>query len=363
MIIQSGHARITADDLRSVADEMLSGLNAGTRIRARALFNASLMERVPESAEQMLGAVRADGALRHRILTHANRFGRRTPRPARARVSPSWSAASRRLAPALGAALALTLVIGIGLRFYGADMFDPSIAPAQLSENVPMTQSFRSGDLMTGALKLSSGVPDYRSLFVSAEGGEPALVSVNGRYYQMLSAPLALPQDMLEAKIGDMQPLTSDISLADRIGVLSNVVREGEPIYSVRDYSTRTMIAARSGGQMRLFQRVGYAAKSLVGSDERFKDTLSVEGKARALELSGVGIVTDGEKANALISILLSDAREWSGEAVPSGEQALTVYLTNGLALQLNVSGDVVEACGAWSCPRFFEEFRAAVGG
>ncbi|MDR1263913.1 MAG: hypothetical protein LBK46_10595, partial [Oscillospiraceae bacterium] len=355
MTNQQGHRRIPINELRFVANEMLSGLTAGQRIRSRALFNASLMDRMPESAEQMLDSVHADGALRHRILTHANRFGRRVSLPDR--LPPPRVTVMRRLTPALGAALALVVMVGLGLRFFGSEQFDPMMPIASTDEGIPMTQSFRAGDLMTGALKLGSGVPQYRTLFAETPGNEPALVSVNGRYYQMLTAPLSLPSDMLGTKHGDVQPLTSDISLADRIGVLSNVVPEGESVYAVQDYSTRTMIAARVDGTTRVFQRVGYAAKSLVG-DENFGDTLSIEGRVRALELSGVGIVTDEAKVNALVSTLLKDARAWSGEAIPSGEQALTIYLTNGLTLQLNASGDVVQACGAWSCPQFFEGFR-----
>ncbi|MDR1599524.1 MAG: hypothetical protein LBS11_06610 [Oscillospiraceae bacterium] len=363
MTSHPGRARIAVDDLRSVANEMLSGLTAGARVHARALFNASLMDRVPESAEQMLGTVRADGALRHRIITNANRSGHRTPLSARLAIPRPRGALARRLTPALGAALALVVVVGMAMRLYGLEPFERWNPPTQANDTIPMTQSFRAGDLMTGALKLSSGAPEYRSLFASADGGEPALLSVNGRYYQLLTAPLSLPADMLDSKIGDVQQFTDDISLASRIGVLSNVAPEGEAVYSILDCSTRSMVASRVDGSMRLFQRVGYAAKSLVGSDERFSDTLSIEGKVRALELSGVGIVTDAAQANALASTLLADARAWSGEAVPAGEQALTIYLTNGLALQLNVSGDVVEACGAWSCPQFFERFRTAAGG
>jgi hypothetical protein len=168
---------------------------------------------------------------------------------------------------------------------------------------------------------------------------------------------------MLGTKHGDVQPLSTGLTLADRIGVLSNVVQEGESVYAVSGYSTRTIIAARSGGSMRVFQRVGYAGKAVVGG-EQFKDTLAVEGKALALELSGVGIITDDDKANALIGILLNEAKARPGETetLSGYTQALTIYLTEGITLQLNVSGDVAEGCGAWSCLRFFTEFKAAVG-
>ena len=34
---------------------------------------------------------------------------------------------------------------------------------------------------------------------------------------------------------------------------------------------------------------------------------------------------------------------------------------TNGLKLQLGVSGDTVSACGGWSCPEFFEAFESGL--
>ncbi|GHU77676.1 hypothetical protein AGMMS49992_26340 [Clostridia bacterium] len=357
----SGHDAIPLERLKPVADEMLSGLTAGPRIRSRALFNASLMDRVPESADQMLGAVRADGALRHRILTTAHHFGHKGSLTERISLPPARGPVMRKLTPILGTVIALVLMVGLGVRFFGPDLFEPQVPVQQAGEVIAMPKSANAGDLMTGALKLSTGVPQFRSLFANSGSGEPALVSVNGRYYQMLTAPLSISTDMLGTKHGDVQSLTSDISLAGFIGVLSNVVPDGEAVYGVQDYSTRTLIAARVGGSMRVFQRIGYAAKTLVG-EESFKDTLAIEGRVRALELSGVGIVTDGTKANSLVQVLLNDARQWSGEAIPEGEQALTIYLENSLALQLKVSGDVVEACGAWSCPQFFEGFKEAVG-
>ncbi len=42
-------------------------------------------------------------------------------------------------------------------------------------------------------------------------------------------------------------------------------------------------------------------------------------------------------------------------------KQTLTATLTNGLKLQLGVSGDTVSACGGWSCPEFFEAFESGL--
>jgi len=326
---------------------MLSALNAGEKIRSRALFNASLMDRVPESASQILENVHADGVLRHRILTRARRYGI----PIGGYSTSGWFTV-RRLAPVLSAAVGILLIVWFGMNSMG-----PNAQPPSIPENAQINmQVFPAGDLLTGQVKLAGGVPQIRDQFARTSLGDPALLSVNGRYYQMLASPLALPAEMLGTKHGDIQPLSADISLADRIGVLSNIVPEGEIVYAIGDYSTRTMVAARVSGSVRVFQRIGYAAKSLVG-EESFSDTLAVSGKVQALELSGVGIINDAEQANRLIDLLLSRAQPWSGEAVPEGDQSLTIYMRDGLSLHMVVSGDIVQACGAWACPDFFEEF------
>jgi hypothetical protein len=256
--------------------------------------------------------------------------------------------------------MALVLVVMLGIGAHYAGLNDPN-NPAQIANVGILPNSFPAGDLTTGALTMEGGIPQYRSLFASTVTGEPALISVNGRYYRLLNAPLSLSSQMLGTKHGDIQPSPSDISLADRIGVLSNVVTPGEPVYAVEGHSTKTMLAAPVGGSIRLFQRVGYAAKSLVGSDETFGDTLDITGSVVALELSNVGLVTDAAQCEALTQLLLGEAIIWSGEALPTTDQALTLYLSDNLSLQLGVSGDILEGCGLWACPSFFEAFQQAL--
>ena len=328
---------------------MLSGLKAGDRIRQRVLFRASMMETLPEATGQMLQGVQANAALKHRILIATTRKGG----PRAAAVAPRQVV--RRLAPAMSMALMLMLMVVIGMQYA-----DPLRAPGTEVQPQVNLNSFAAGDLINGALQVS-GVPQYRSLFANLSSGDPALISVNGRYYQMLNSPASVPEGLLDTKHGDIQPSSEDISMADRLGVVSNVAGDGEVVYSVKGYSTRTLIAAKVNGSMRLFQRVAYAAKSLAGSGESFADTLAIQGKVKALELSGVGIISDADICNALIETLLNKA-VWYGDTVPTGQQALTIYLRDGLSVQLHVSGDAVAACGAWACPEFFEAFQSAVG-
>ena len=77
------------------------------------------------------------------------------------------------------------------------------------------------------------------------------------------------------------------------------------------------------------------------------------------LTLSGVGTLT-GEAANDAVATLLDHATLKSAD-MSAKKQTLTATLTNGLKLQLGVSGDTVSACGGWSCPEFFEAFESGL--
>ena len=108
---------------------------------------------------------------------------------------------------------------------------------------------------------------------------------------------------------------------------------------------------------MRLFQRVSYAGRGPGG--QGLEDTFSVRGLVTELTLSDVGTLT-GDAANDAIAVLLDHAYLKSTDT-SSHRQTLTATLSNGLKLQLGVSGDTVSGCGNWSCPEFFEAFKAAL--
>ena len=67
-----------------------------------------------------------------------------------------------------------------------------------------------------------------------------------------------------------------------------------------------------------------------------------------------------GEAANDAVATLLDHATLKSAD-MSAKKQTLTATLTNGLKLQLGVSGDTVSACGGWSCPEFFEAFESGL--
>ena len=115
-------------------------------------------------------------------------------------------------------------------------------------------------------------------------------------------------------------------------------------------------VGAMVDGRMRAFQRVAFAGLALVGG-ESLRDTLP--GGAHALQLSGVGTVTDPGLVSQLMDILISQA-VFQGNQLNETGQALLIQYPNGLVLQMAVSGSSLSACGTWSCPAFFEAFRAA---
>ncbi|MDR0897597.1 MAG: hypothetical protein LBN04_07045 [Oscillospiraceae bacterium] len=334
---------IDVEMLRLTADEMLSGLTADEPMRRRVLLRARGAEALPAAAEDMLAGLKATPALRHRILVAAERHNRALlPVPTR---RPAHAFAARfplkRLTPALGMAMALALMIGLGLQ-YGT---------APLPDNAAGLSSYAAG-----GDTLPADVSQVRSLFAGTST-EPPLVVVNGRYYRMMNEVVSA--DLLGSVIANIQGLSNELELVNA-GVLSNIVQPGTNVYELASLSFKTAIAAEVDGQMRLFQRTGYAANNVIGN-EMFEDTLEgVSGNVLALELSGEGFIDDEEVADALVSQLTEFSAFHSNE-IPEGEGALTIYLKNDLSLQLMVQGDVYGGCGAWANVEFREAFKAAL--
>ena len=212
---------------------------------------------------------------------------------------------------------------------------------------------------VSGTARVRAAGGGSESLFVSASGDIP-LVAVNGAVYLMLSAPASVRGDLLGSAVGTVNTETDEPSLADddaMAGGLSNVAEAGQTIYAVSGLDANTAVACEVGGNMRLFQRVSYAGKGPGGLG--LEDTFSVRGQVAELTLSGVGTLT-GEAANDAAATLLDHATLKSAD-MSAKKQTLTATLTNGLKLQLGVSGDTVSACGGWSCPEFFEAFESGL--
>lgn len=341
---------IDVEMLKPTADEMLSGLSTGEATRQKILFKASAVQQLSSVTGEMLGGLHATPALRHRILVKADRQHQARQATAARREPAPRKGFAARLTPAVGMALVLALMIGLGLN-YGADS-------SLFTDPAPQYAATDLGSGMAGGGGGTGSVPQYRSLF-EGEGANPPLIGVHGRYYRMLSVPVS--SDVVGTPIAEVQDFTSEPSLAATVGVVSNVAKAGTQIYAVDGVSQKTACIAEVDGRLRLFQRVGYAANTFLGN-EQFEDILDVSGRVAALELSGVGVITDERVANDLI-YTLTEFAIYGGSDVPDSGQALTIYLTNGLSLQLTCQDDTLGGCGAWVCPEFFEAFEAELAG
>lgn len=333
---------IQLESLRQTADEMLSGIHAGEELKRRVLFEAQAVEKLPQVADEMLSGLTKTPALRHRILVAYERRTRTGRRMEPVRVSHITFA---RMAPVMSMALVLILVIGMGA--FGG------LSSGGVTVNAPMAgiSSYASGTAAT------DGVPEFVSLF-AGESANPPLICINGRYYRMMTAPSAVSSALLDSPLAEVQTYTEEPSLASPAGIFSNVVKTGTPIYTIAGLSSKTAVAAEVDGAMRLFQRVSYAGSATLGT-EMFQDTMNVVGQVAALELSGVGVITDEAVANDVLMYMLTEFATYAGADAADATQSLTIYLDNGLTLQLLVQDDVCYGCGAWSCPGFTESFRA----
>ncbi len=263
---------------------------------------------------------------------------------------PKW-------APALCCA-AIVLVLAITVLPMGRQQPGALINSGMLGDPTSAPSGVVTGDLRGGdvSISASSSKPGYRSIWSDVKGGSFPLIGVNGRYYRMLTSPNALDSSLLAGEIAVISEYTTEPSLSGTDGVLSNAATAGTAVYAVHGVDDATLIAAEANGRMRLFQRVSFNGNALRGH-EQLADTLAVSGQVIAMELSGVGTVTDAAACGDLMGILLNSASYESSGSI-SSQQALLIELDSGLVLQLAVRGDNLAACGVWSCPEFFEAFE-----
>ena len=300
------------------------------------------LERLAPTADEMLSGLHADETMKRRILSAAREEKKR-------------SVSMPHLVPALCCAALAVACIGMFAPRLSQTAVSAAASPAPDEQAASMT---RMADVSgTARVRAAGGSSD--SLFASTSGDIP-LVAVNGAVYRMLSTPTNVESSLLGDAVGTVSTTTDEPSLADdsaMTGGLSNVAEAGQTIYAVSGVDVNTAVACEVGGNMRLFQRVSYAGKGPGG--EGLEDTFSVRGQVAELTLSGVGTLI-GDAANDAAAVLLDHATLKSADS-SARKQTLTVTLTNGLKLQLGVSGDTVSACGKWSCPEFFEAFESGL--
>ena len=309
------------------------------------------LERLAPTADEMLSGLHADETMKRRILSAA-------------REEKKQPVIMPRLVPALCCAALAVACIGVFAPRLNQAAVNAAASPAPVSidtiaagDGQTMTMTKMADVSGTARVRAAGGSSD--SLFASTSGDIP-LVAVNGAVYRMLSTPANVQSSLLGDAVGTVSTTTDEPSLADddaMAGGLSNVADAGQTIYTISGLDANTAVACEVGESMRLFQRVSYAGKGPGG--QGLEDTFSVRGQAAELTLSGVGTLT-GDAANDAVAVLLDHATLKSAD-MSAKKQTLTVTLTNGLKLQLGVSGDTVSACGGWSCPEFFEAFESGL--
>lgn len=324
------------------------------------------LEQLPEMTAEMLGGLHAAQDLKDEILRDgalARKDGkkhyRNSPWAAVAPEKRHATHAGRVLATVCTFAFVIGLLVGIPLMIANPNHGNGALISTQIGGDPSAQPALGSLalDLPKGSISISQREkPGYRGIWAPASGANFPLLCVDGRYYRLLTNPTSLGSDLTGSALGTVDTYTSEPALASS-GIVSNVVPQGETVYSVNGMSG-AMVAANVDGSMRVFQRVSFGNTALKGG-EGLADTLRA-GNAVAMELTGVGTVTDAATAQSLYNTLISNATLARSGANETGT-SLLIQLSNGLTLQMAVRDESVMACGTWNCPEFFEAFAAAV--
>lgn len=313
------------------------------------------LEHLPQIAARQLGGLQADARLLAAVRTRA-----------RGGTTPRRKARPQLVFACVAAALCLTVGLAALVSGGGAPL---AIAP-QPSEGILDTRAAGGlpnafgaagqNELSDGSIAISGGADvTLSSLFAREENGNFPLVMVDGKTYRLLTSPQSLDSSLVGNELGPVGEFTLEPALSGGQGVVSNTVTPGAMVCAV-DGMQGALLCAELNGQTRVFQRVGFAGTATVGG-ETLRDTLAPAEQVVALELSGVGEITDAQTAQSLMRVLYQNA-SFSGKSANVGaNQSLVLHLQNGLCLQLLVSEDALSGCGTWSCPEFFEAFELAV--
>lgn len=292
-------------------------------------------------ANQALGGLKADTALKSRIYEAAS-GGRRARKP------------SVRMVVAFSCALVLIAVGVVGI--IGNQNANKQLIHSQTAGGT--LPSVALLDVPQGAITLGTrgSSAGGQGIWASGSGGNFPMIRVEGRTYRLLTNPTDLGQSLLGAKIGAVGTYTSEPATAQG-GIVSNLALSGTTVYAVKGMDN-AVVAAQIDGKTRAFQRVSFGGKARVGG-ESLRDTLKIS-KAERMEITGVGAITDSDKATELLNILYANA-EYQSAGVSATGKNLLIQMSSGLVLQLTVKGEQVGACGMWACPEFFEAFQNAL--
>ena len=317
----------------------------------RSIQVEAMLKNLPQAAEQGLSGLNAGSALKTRIQLAAAEA--KAPRK-----SVSLNGVIRWASLACCALVAVVLCFTFLGGPASPDQPEALITSNTLGDGATQPPPI-SGDLSDSTVHIRAGNsnPEYRNLWAPSSNGSFPLIGVNGRYYRMLTTPRNVSGSLRGSAVGTITEFSTSPSLSGTDTVLSNVVAMGEAVYAIRGMED-ALVTAKVDGQMRLFQRVSFNGYGRLGR-ETLEDTLGVSGHVIALELTGVGTITDPAVCQRLLDTLFDCAAYKSNGSINS-RQSLIIELDNGLVVQLAVKNESVAACGVWSCPDFFEEFEAA---
>ena len=308
------------------------------------------LEDLPQIAQRQMGGLEATPTLLAKIKLEA-------AEKAQPRKAPL-------LRPVIALCAALVLCVGAVAALRGADaplsqLAQPRVMDSHSAgmENAPTEEPRVRSDVPAGSISMSAGVRrSADTLFAEFGSASFPLITLGGATYRMLVSPDAISPALLGNELGSVTEFTIEPALGGS-GVVSNVVSRGEKVHAISGMDG-ALVAAPVEGSLRVFQRVGYAGKAVIGA-ETLGDTLCSPDEVKWIEISGMGRVDDKAAAGELMRTLL-DYADYIGTATGSG-QSMQIGLTNGLTLQLLAGEDAVSACGSWSCPDFFEAFAEAI--
>lgn len=310
------------------------------------------LEDLPKIAARQLGGLEADANILARAKQAAQ--ARRAPR-------------TLRLRPVVAVCAALVLCVAAAWTLGGEGWL--SGVTAQPTPNILDSHSAGddalnaleprlSADIQPGAVSMGVGNQSGSgTLFADGSGSSFPLLTINGATYRMLISPDGISSSLLGDSLGTVNEFNVEPALGSG-GIVSNTVSTGETVYAVSGMNG-ALVAANVNGSTRVFQRVSYAGTAIIGS-ETLADTLCDASDVAWIEWTGMGTVSDANAAQALMQTLL-DYADYQNNGM-SGSGSVRIGLCNGLTLQLLTDADTVSACGTWSCPEFFDAFRAALG-
>lgn len=308
----------------------------------------AMLQNLPEAADAAMGGLTATPFMKAKIDRAVAE--KKSPRAWQTRLRPVLAMGCMALAVLLAVAIPMMNEEDPGIMMHSGELGEPTQSP----------DAALSADLGSGDVRITKGrsTPGYRSIWSDVDDGYFPLIGVNGKFYRMLTSPRQVDSSLMGEKLGTVSEFTREPSLSDTSAVLSNAAAFGSDVYAISGMGD-ALVCAEVNGTMRLFQRVSFNGNALRGR-ETLADTLQLEGRIIAMELSGVGTITDPATCETLLDTLLQNATMKSNGSL-SSKQALLLETDTGLVLQMNVRGDSLAACGVWSCPEFFEAFEEAM--